>query len=471
MSKRSIVSGIVIGLLGAMSPSLSAQDMPEKRPNVLFIAVDDLRPLLGCYGHNEIHTPHIDKLADRGTVFERAYCNVPICGASRVSVMTGIRTGPKHWRTRDLNQDFITLPLSFRQHGYHAVSNGKVFHHMHDRKDDWSEPPWRSVEIYHGTKDWANCNAYGVWQNPDSAKSIHSKTKRGPYFEAADVPDNAYQDGQVADKTIADLKRLKAMNKPFFLACGFWRPHLPFNAPRKYWDLYRRDDVAPAPNRFQPKNLPGPCKSSNEIDRYALTGQLKQSDEFHREARHAYFACVSYVDAQVGKIVAELDALGLAENTIIVLWGDHGFHLGEHNFWGKHNTLNHSLHAPLIVCAPGTRKNNRTERLVELIDIYPSLCELAGLPTPGYVQGRSFVPLLNNPEQDWKQAVFAKWAGCDAVKTDRYLYTEWRKGGKVTHRMLFDHQNDPLENTNIAETPEAKNTVETLSAILNNTVQ
>ncbi len=467
ITRRCFLLAIGFGLLStALSTVVADNQALSKKPNILFIAVDDLRPQLGCYGHNETLSPNIDKLASRGTIFERAYCNVPVCGPSRVSVMTGIRTNSDQWKTSSLKEEFITLPSYFKKHGYHAVSYGKVFHHMNDRKDDWSEAPWRSAEIYHGEKDWANYNAYGVWQNDGSAKDINSKSKRGPYCEAADVPDNAYQDGKVADKTIATLKRLKELDKPFFLACGFWRPHLPFNAPKKYWDMYKREEVALAPNRFHPKNLPSPCRTSPEIDGYGLTGQRKQSKEFHQEARHAYYACVSYVDAQIGRIINEMDELGLSENTIIVLWGDHGWNLGEHDFWGKHNTLNNSLHSPLIVCAPGARKKNRTSRLVEFVDIYPSLCELAGLPVPEHIQGRSFVPLMNNPKQEWKSAVFSIWVGCDAVKTDRYLYTEWKKGSKVIHRMLFDHKTDPLENVNIAETTDAQDTVDRLSKIL-----
>jgi len=467
INRRSFLSAMGLGLIGTALRAAPTGDKAEsKKPNVLFIAVDDLRPQLGCYGRTETLSPNIDKLAAGGTLFERAYCNVPVCGPSRVGVLTGIRTGPGHWKTSSLKRKFTTLPLLFKQNGYHALSNGKVLHHMDDRKDDWSEPPWRSVEIYHGKGDWAGYNAYGVWQNDESVDKINPRTKRGPYCESADVPDSAYQDGKVADRTIADLKRLKDAGKPFFLACGFWRPHLPFNAPKKYWDMYKRKDVAPAANRFGPKDLKAPCRTSREIDGYALAGKRKLTEEFHKEARHAYYACVSYVDAQIGRVVAALGSLGLSDNTIIVLWGDHGWNLGEHDFWGKHNTLHNSLHAPLIVCAPGARKANRTDRLVEFVDIYPTLCELTGIPIPGHVQGRSFVPLMNDPRRKWKPAVFCKWSGCQAVKTDRYLYTEWRKGGKVTHRMLFDHKTDLMENTNIAASPEAKQTVDRLSKLL-----
>lgn len=480
IDRRNFLRGLCAGTLSAVglpgclgagsSPapdSGTVHDAPgSSRPNILFIVVDDLRPQLGCYGFESMVTPCIDRLAARGALFERAYCNVPVCGPSRVSVLSGVRPNSNQWRCSDLKSDFITLPALFRRHGYHALSNGKVLHHLGDRREDWSEPPWRSAEIYHGKEDWARYNTYGVWQDKRSAEKVNANSKRGPYCEAADVPDSAYQDGQVADRTIADLARMKATGKPFFLACGFWRPHLPFNAPRKYWDLYRREEIEPAPNRFRPSGLPAPCVTSREIDGYALTGKRKSEEAFHREARHAYFACVSYVDAQVGRVMQALDDLGLAGNTIVVLWGDHGWNLGEHDFWGKHNTLHNSLHAPLIFAAPGVAPGNRTRRLAEFVDIYPTLCELAGIPVPGHVQGDSLVPLLHDAEREWKPAVFSRWSGCNAVKTDRYLYTEWRKKGKVAFRMLFDHEHDPMENRNIAGDPAAAAVVQRMSRLL-----
>ena len=474
MNRRKFFGLLGAAALGAACSSpRCGKNRDLEKPNILFIAIDDLRPQIGCYGRNETISPHIDGLAARGALFERAYCSVPVCGPSRVSVLTGIRTAANQWKCSDLKRDFTTLPAHFRRHGYHTLSNGKVFHHLHDQCNDWSEPPWRSAEIYHGEKDWAGYNTYGVWQEKNSARAVNPKTGRGPYCEAADVPDNAYQDGKVADRTIADLERLKETDKPFFLAAGFWRPHLPFNAPKKYWDLYRREDVAMAANRSPPENLPGPCRSSKEIDRYSLGSDKslgndqKTSDAFHREARHAYYACVSYVDAQVGRVLSALDALGLSENTIVVLWGDHGWNLGEHGFWGKHNTLDNSLRAPLIVAAPDHRPGVRTAGLVEFVDIFPSLCELAGIEAPGHLEGTSFVPLMKNPDRKWKPAVFCRWSGCEAVKTDRYLYTEWKKKGRVTDRMLYDHETDPLENRNIAEEPEAREIVDPLSGLLN----
>jgi len=452
--------------LGMLSPSISlAESDRSGRPNILFIVVDDLRPQLGCYGHSETLSPHIDRLASQGTLFERAYCQVPVCGPSRVSVLTGTRTNASQWECEDVTTGYVTLPALFREHGYRAIANGKVFHHMGDRAEDWSEPPWRSAAIYHGPGDWAKYNANGLWQDGASGANVHPQSGRGPYCEAADVPDNAYQDGKVADKTIADLKRLKARKKPFFLACGFWRPHLPFNAPKQYWDMYRREEIEVASNRFGPRDLPSPCRSSQEIDRYGRAGRRKESEEFHREARHAYYACVSYVDAQIGRVLDALEDLGLSQNTIIVLWGDHGWHLGEHDFWGKHNTLNNALQAPLIVRAPGGKPNHRVDALVEFVDIYPTLCELAKVPIPEHVQGDSLAPLNNTP-RTWKNAVFGCWSGCEWVKTDRYLYTEWKKGQKTTARMLFDHRKDPDENENIANDPEHREQVESLSQLL-----
>ncbi len=467
VNRRDFLSLLGAGALSAaLLPSTPVLKASPARPNILFIAVDDLRPQLGCYGFSGIHSPHMDRLASRGTLFERAYCNVPVCGPSRISVLTGIRTSPSQWKCSALKEDFTTLPAHLGKHGYHAISNGKIFHHMRDRESDWSEPPWRSAAIYHGEKDWANYNAYDIWQSEESADHVNPKSKRGPYCEAADVPDSTYQDGKVADKTISDLGRMKDSGKPFFLACGFWRPHLPFNAPKKYWDLYSRDEIKAAENRYRPADLPSPCRTSTEIDRYALTGKRKKTDEFHREARHAYYACVSYVDAQIGKVLKALDDLDLSDNTIIVLWGDHGWNLGEHDFWGKHNTLDNSLHSPLIVVSPDHRKGNRTGRLVEFVDIFPTLCEMTGVPVPGDLEGKSFVPLMSNPDLEWKEAVFSRWTGCEAVKTDRYLYTEWRKDNRITDRMLFDHKTDPQENRNIAGDPEARDVVESLSRML-----
>ena len=454
---------------------MEAGGLMNGRPNILLIIIDDLRPELGCYGNEHMITPNIDKLAAGGTVFDRAYCNVPVCMPSRVSLLTSLRTDRTMGRTKKLSREYITLPKYLKDHGYTTISNGKVFHHIDDRAEDWSDPPWRSVPIYHGEVRWGTYNTYGLWQNEESGKLINPETGFGPFFDSAEVPDDAYQDGKVANKTIADLKRLAKSDEPFFLACGFWRPHLPFNAPKKYWDLYDPQKLPLADNRFIPKNLPELCQNSPEMYEYAGIDGFPDDEAFHRKALHGYYASVSYVDAQVGRLLDALKANNLDENTIVVLIGDHGWHLGEHNFWGKHNTLKNALEAPLIVRAPGYEGGKHSFALVEYLDIYPTLVQLAGLPLPDHVEGRSLTPLLENPGTPWKDALYFFWNDKEringkvklvdaiAVKTDRFLYTEWYQENKVIDRMLFDHESDPQENVNIAGYPEMQATVKDLS--------
>jgi arylsulfatase A-like enzyme len=263
--------------------------------------------------------------------------------------------------------------------------------------------------------------------------------------------------------------------KPFFLACGFWRPHLPFNAPKRYWDLYDAEKLILAENRFWPENLPELCQNSPEMFEYAGIEGFPGDDAFHRKALHGYYACVSYVDAQVGRVLAALKEEGLDKNTLVVLTGDHGWNLGEHNFWGKHNTLQNSLHVPLIIKAPAYQGGDHSPALVEYIDIFPTLVDLAGLAIPAHVEGLSLTPLLDQPATPWKDALYFFWndkkldnkqvklVDAVAIKTDRYLYTEWHHQGEVIDRMLFDHDQDPGENVNIAEKPEMLATIDHLS--------
>ena len=439
-----------------------------RKPNVLMIAVDDLRPELGCYGHKPVLSPNIDRLASAGMRFDRAYCQFPVCSPSRSSLLTGLRP------TKDrfvLNlattvvtdaPGAVTLPELFKNHGYYAISNGKIFHGYDKPVADrsWSEKPW--------TKG-------GAWVDPDSKNFIQPKSGRGPFFESPDVADDMYPDGKIAEKTIRDLRRLKKMNKPFFLACGFYKPHLPFNAPKKYWDLYPKESIAPADNRFRPRGAPDSLVGSHELTTYYhLHGLAYNSDEFHKVARRGYYACVSYTDAQVGKVLAELDKLGLRENTIVILWGDHGWQVGEHDFWGKATNMHDALNAPLIVSVPGMKHNQACERLVEFVDIYPTLCELAGIVPGQQIEGTSFLPLLKEPQRTWKPAVFTR---CDdnkkinrifgeTVVTERYTYTEYQTQNGKTDRMLYDLDADPRENENIAEKLENSELVKRMSELL-----
>lgn len=440
----------------------SVCDAEQGKPNVLFIAVDDLRPQLGCYGAEGMHSPNIDRLAAKGVVFERSYCMVPTCGASRSSLMTGIRPARNRfvsyrtWAEKDA-PGITTLNTHFMHNGYYTVSNGKIFHHPEDNAQGWSEPAWRPRDV-----SW--------YQLPEN-QAIHKERSkqrrrgRGPAFESADVADNAYADGKVLEKSINDLRRLAKQQQPFFLAVGFFKPHLPFVAPKKYWDLYDREKIQLPETYRRPQNAPDEAIHNwGELRAYAdipRNGPL--SDEMARTLIHGYYACVSYTDAQVGKLLDELDRLGLSENTIIVLWGDHGWNLGEHTLWCKHCCFETSMHAPLIVSAPGIEGGIKTQGLTEFIDIYPSLCELTGLPLPSHLQGRSFLPLMQEPNREWKQAAIGRFRDGDTIRTDQYRFTEYTANGKFKACMLYDHKVDPQEDRNISEQEENQEVVKSLS--------
>jgi len=454
--KTTIILIAAVGTITFTASSLAGG--ANSKPNVLFIAVDDLRPTLGCFGYEGIKSPAIDSFAARGTLFKRAYCQVPTCGASRASLMTSLRSTSERFRSYDCLAETdapgaVTLPEEFKKKGYHCISNGKVFHHSEDTAArSWSEKPWRPSVGGSSMLD------------PASEKMI-SKRKRGPVFESPDVPDNAYPDGKIADKTIEDLKRMKEQGKPFFLACGFVKPHLPFYAPKKYWDLYDPEKIELADNPYKPENAPKSLRSSGEIRTYHNRGIEYNSEEWHRSLRHGYYACVSYVDAQIARVLQTLDELGLRENTIVILWGDHGWHLGEHTFWGKHTLMTLSLNTPLIIAGPGVGEGQQTDRLVELVDIYPTLCELAGAPTANEgIEGTSFTPLLTHPTMPWEKESFSRFRNGEGVITERYNYVEYAMEGKTEGEyMLFDLKNDPGENINIAGNPENKGIIEKLS--------
>lgn len=456
-NRRAFLKSAGLHTAGFLTASSLIAKGANPKFNVLFIAVDDLRPQLGCYGQGQIKSPHIDKLAARGTVFKRAYCQVAVCGASRASLLTGLRPTPKRFLTYQTYAEkdapgAMTLPQEFKENGYHCISNGKVFHHRNDTASrSWSEQPWKPS--IGGT----------TTLHPESKTMIGGTKNRGPVFEAPDVADNAYPDGQTADKTINDLKRMKEAGKPFFLACGFLKPHLPFYAPKKYWDMYDRETIAIADNQYKPENAPSSLKGSDEIHSYHNRNISYNSDEWHRNCCHGYYACVSYIDAQVGKILNTLEELGLHENTIVILWGDHGWHLGEHNFWGKHNVMHLSTNSPLIVSMPGMKADQVCDRLVEFVDIYPTLCDLAGIKTVNKkLQGISFKPLLTEPDQPWKKAAFSKYGPAESVITERYNYAEFKNGEK----MLYDLKNDTPENINIADKEEHQTIINELSKIL-----
>ena len=442
-------------------------------PNILFIAVDDLRPQLACYGKAQMKTPHFDELARRSVLFERAYCMVPTCGASRAALMTGLRPTPRRFvsytaRADQDAPDTVPLNVCFQRSGYTTISLGKVFHYASDSLAGWSEKPWRSsLKDHHEREAMLAAIETHRERYPNRKKAI-----RGPAFESSDSPDDSYRDHECATRAIEYLGRFAKDKTPFFLAVGFTKPHLPFCAPQPYWDLYDFEAIDLPSNPGPPKNAPpGAVHSSGELRAYAgipPTGPVDR--ETARKLIHGYYACVSFIDAQLGRLLRALDENQLAENTIIVLWGDHGWQLGEHGMWNKHSCFETSMHAPLFVAVPGLPMGTRTEALTEFIDVYPSLCELTGIEPPSHLEGQSFVPLLRDPNLPGKLQAVGRFSQGDTVRTDRYRYTEYRSNrgqGKVTGRMLYDHQTDPGENLNVVRREARASTAKRLARTLN----
>ncbi|PQO45100.1 sulfatase [Blastopirellula marina] len=467
---------LAVALCAALSFAVGAFAQ-ERQPNVLFIAVDDLRTELGCYGADYIHSPNIDRLAATGTVFKRAYCQQAVCSPSRTSLMTGLRpdsTGVYDLVThfRKNVPDVVTLGQHFKQNGYYSVSMGKIYHGGYDDQPTWSEPARKPKG---GSGYVLAENKQMVAARRDEAKQRGlkgvqlSRAARGPATEMGDVKDEAYTDGAVANLAVQTMRELSKRDEPFFLAVGFVKPHLPFTAPKKYWDMYDRDKIELAENPFPPKNVtPYSLTTWGEMRVYdGIPKKGDLTDEKARELKHGYYACTSFTDANVGKLLSELDKLNLADDTIVVLWGDHGWKLGEHNCWCKHTNFENDANAPLIIRAPGQKSPGaKTDALVEFVDIYPTLCELADLPLPEHLEGTSAAPLLDTPDAKWKPAAFSQYPrGRDimgyTMKTDRYRFTAWKnkKSGEVVATELYDHHVDPAENDNVAGAAENKELV------------
>lgn len=448
------------------------------RPNILMIAVDDLRPQLASYGRTDIHSPNIDRLAASGTRFDRAYCMVPTCGASRASLMSGLRPAPDRFVsfTARIDEDApnaIPLHQHLKTSGYETISLGKILHYPADFESSWSQKPWRPNR----KEPFAHQPIPG-WTPPSNLDELTqaSKNKRLP-FASFDVADDALGDGQVANEAVDHIERLSKQDRPFFLAVGFYKPHLPFNAPKKYWDLYDNARIELPDNYHIPENAPKEAiHNFGELRNYAAVPKKGPvSDEMARTLIRGYYACVSYTDAQIGRVLDALDKNGLNDNTIVVLWGDHGWNLGEHTLWCKHCTFETSMNAPLIIRAPqlqNAQPNQATLALAEFVDIYPTLCELAGLPLPDHLDGQSLVPVLKNPDGKGKGYAIGRFRNGDTIRTDQWRYTEYTSSkdggnGPTISRMLYNHDRDPDENRNLAVLPEYKSIVDELSRRLN----
>lgn len=466
--------------LSVLSRSLCfSQAASRCQMNVLFIAVDDLRPQLGCYGHKQILSPNIDRLARRGLLFERTYCQQAVCGPTRASLLSGARpdtTGIHGNATavRKAMPDVVTLPEHFKNNGYETLSIGKIYHHPSDDRQGWTVSPYRAGTFADGPWKGRGYLTEEAIAQMEKYNKAHPKMQgRGPAFEAADVPDNAYPDGSNTEYAIRQLRRLK--DKPFFLAMGFYKPHLPFNAPKKYWDLYRRQDIRLADNPFVPKDAPSYATTNwGELrNYYGIPKKGPCPDELACQLIHGYYACVSYTDAMIGRLLDELDRLGLRDNTAIILWGDHGWKLGEHAGWCKHTNFELDTHVPMILSVPGmATAGQRTRALTEFVDIYPTLCEACGLSLPKHLEGVSAMPLLARPDRPWKKAAFSQYPRGKvmgySMRTERFRYTEWqdRKTRAALARELYDHDRDPQENINAAGQSQYRADVERLSQML-----
>ena len=462
-----------LSIYGLGSPCANAAD----RPNVLLICVDDLKPILGCYGDQIVKSPNIDQLAARGVRFDRAYCNQAVCSPSRNALLVGLR--PQSLGIYDLATNFrksvpdaVTLPQYFKQHGYRTEAMGKIFHVGHGNHEDtasWSVPHFQAKSIGYALKE---NTAEETREGAFFANKNPANLPKGAAFESADVDDSAYGDGRVAEEAVKRLQAARQRpDEPFFLAVGFLKPHLPFCAPKKYWDLYDRSSFQLARQTEPPEGAPSYAPQfGGELRNYKdMPTKGAIPDETQRTLIHGYHAAISYMDAQLGRVITALDETGLAKNTIIVLWGDHGWHLGDHGMWCKHTNYEQAARIPLVVVAPEVAPaRGSTTALVESVDIYPTLCDLSGLPAPSGVNnsrldGTSFAAVLKGPGTS-KDAVSTKESIIHvyprngllgrAIRTSRYRLVEWKKPGASTDTAefeLYDYEADPFETRNLAK--------------------
>ncbi len=487
MNRSILLAGLSISL--AMSAKADVPQSPNMRsPNILFIAVDDLRPSIGCYGDSLAKTPNLDRLGSRGVIFDNAHCQVAVCNPSRASLMTGLRpdklgvwTLPIHFR--EAKPDAVTIPQWFRQFGYTAVSHGKIFHNPTPDPQSWSEPIRRGPKLASAYPDDTPQRIKAA-QRQLPKNDWRKNNLRGPATASPDVADDQLVDGARTEMAIEDLRRLAKSDTPFFLAMGYIRPHLAWIAPKKYWDMH---DAATLPviidQNVTPNTPPYALSNSYELTHYVDQIDFPKpwdaqriSDARARQLMHAYYACVSYIDAQIGRLLDALDDEGIRDNTIVVLWSDHGWKLGEFNGWGKMSNYEIDTRVPLIIAGPGVdAAGQHSQDPAELLDLFPTLCELAGITVPEFVDGTSLVPNLKDTSVHTQQAAFSQYyrkfddreyMGY-AIRTNDYRFVQWREfgSGDVTARELYDHRTDHSESSNIADSADAA-VIEELTALL-----
>ena len=471
---RFIGSAVTLALLVVVVSAPAVSFAAAVRPNVLLVCVDDLKPALGCYGDPLAKTPNIDRIAARGMRFEMAYCNQAVCAPSRNNLLLGSRSTSTGVYSLGRNfrlavPDAVTMPQHFMRHGWRAESIGKILHTGHGNHDDrasWSVPSKIEKVVEYldpaSSADGQLTIEEALFTN-QKLSEIRS-LPRGAAWECMDVADNAYADGRIADEGIRRLKAAtERTDSPFFLALGFVKPHLPFTAPKKYWDLHDPAAFPLAEYRTDPAEAPPYAgKKGGEIVAYApLTEENLAEEKLQRTLIHGYYAATSFADAQIGRVLDELDRLDLAKNTLIVLWGDHGWHLGDHGYWTKHTNYEQANRIPLIIVAPGVAKPGGTTRqLAETVDVFPTLAQLAGLPAPSGPQpidGLSLVPVLRDPAATLRDHAYHCYPRGGrmgrAIRTSRYRLVEWKKPGAAADTAdleLYDYRQDPEETRNLA---------------------
>jgi arylsulfatase A-like enzyme len=454
------------------------------QPNILFIAIDDLRPEIGCYGVPQVKTPHLDKLASKSFLFKNHYVTVPTCGASRYGLLTGnyprtlVETTNDAIRKKIAENPERNNPESFihalRLSGYYTVGIGKISHYVDGLLYGYTDPVGTELELpnswdemlFDAGKWGTGWNAFFGYADGTNRQGQDKMVK--PY-EAADVQDDGYPDGLTAGLAIEKIKELKQQDKPFFLGVGFFKPHLPFNAPQKYWDLYRTEDIPLTASPGLPEQVhPESLHQSGEFNHYQA-GEEKASlsdpvsDEYARKLKHAYYACVSYIDEQVGKLLDELKQQGLDKNTIVVIWGDHGWHLGDHRVWGKHTNFEYALRSAFILKSPFHQKGKEINQIVSTVDLYPTLMELCNVPLKSKVDGESLVPMFKNQSSKTSgNTAFSYFKNGITMRTDRYRLTKYFRPEEPTVE-LYDYKKDPAESRNIA--PENPQLVESLTEL------
>ncbi len=468
-------TGALLGAAALVTVGSSGRGLraEEQRLNVLFLAIDDLRPELGCYGQRHMVTPNLDRLASQGRLFQRHYVQVPTCGASRFALLTGryprkpaaYANGAFSLSPQVEPREAYSLPDLFRRHGYATVSLGKITHSpdgLRGGAEGRPLPADRKPELpFSWERTWGPAGEWGhAWSAFFGYAGGKTRVKKQvPAFEAADVPDTGYPDALTAEETIRELRRLR--DRPFFLAAGFFKPHLPFNAPKKYWDLYSADRIhlsscPEPPTGIDPKVSLHP--GGELFGQYTEAAENGVVTEKHaRRLRHAYYAATSYADAQVGKVLDELDRLGLAKNTVVVAWGDHGWHLGDLGVWGKHTLHEQSLRSALIIRTPGMKNPGKpAQAIVQSVDLFPTLAQVCRLPAPPGLDGASRISLLNDPNGRSNVNSLGFWRKGAMVgrtlRNNRYRLTRWtqEKSNEVAQVELYDHQADPHESRNVA---------------------